>query len=522
MIKDGMIDEIQELKLSGYSFPEARDELRRRHTKVPCEKTLRKYYNMDAAPDDSHAKVRKAHAFDEEPFRTEILCILEMNPGCYMSSVYDVLTEKFVESGQYEILPGNEQTLRNYIRHLRESGQIAAKEEHRRLYDVMPTPDPGKKAQIDFGQYDCGDGLVVHFICIVLWHSRLLGVYAQDHKFSSEESCRALHRFTVKCGGRVEELVIDQDSVFVTDEICGEVFETKAFKDFLHEQDMRLWVCRKADPESKGCIENAVGFVKKRFFSARRFKSIDEVQRSLPAWVERANRRIHQGTYKVPQEEFEKVERQALRPMLPSVYEAAPLDLREAPVNGQPYVLYKAVKYSVPWSMCHTTAYIRVIGDKLHIYDSERQHVCTHTICTVKGAFIRLEEHRREPASDWIDTAERMRKRWNCVEFQHFVNGFKKENQERSLGRQLGAVERYLDERSPDRAFVAEVMAECCRGFRYTFTQFKEVYERCREREDAEGALLEADAGAKPAPSGDVATRSMQSYQEAFERRCAS
>jgi hypothetical protein len=42
MIKDGMIDEIQELKLSGYSFPEARDELRRRHTKVPCEKTLRK------------------------------------------------------------------------------------------------------------------------------------------------------------------------------------------------------------------------------------------------------------------------------------------------------------------------------------------------------------------------------------------------------------------------------------------------------------------------------------------------
>ena len=170
MIKDGMIEELQELKLSGYSFPEARDELRRRHMKVPCEKTLRKYYNMEAVPDDSHAKVRKGHAFDEEPFRSEILCILEMNPGCYMSSVYDVLIEEFVESGRYEILPGNEQTLRNYIRYLRESGQVEAKEERRRLYDVMPTPDPGKKAQIDFGQYDCGDGLVVHFICIVQRH----------------------------------------------------------------------------------------------------------------------------------------------------------------------------------------------------------------------------------------------------------------------------------------------------------------------------------------------------------------
>lgn len=91
-----------------------------------------------------------------------MLRILEMNPGCYMSSVYDVLIEKFVESGRYEILPGNEQTLRNYIRHLRGTGQVEAKEERRRLYDMMPTPDPGKKAQTDFGQYDCGNGLVVH------------------------------------------------------------------------------------------------------------------------------------------------------------------------------------------------------------------------------------------------------------------------------------------------------------------------------------------------------------------------
>lgn len=110
---------------------------------------------------------------------------------------------------------------------------------------------------------------------------------------------------------------------------------------------------------------------------------------------------------------------------------------------------------------------------------------------------MRLDEHRREPASDWIDTAERMRKRWNCVEFQHFINGFKKESPERSLGRQLGAVERYLDERSPDRAFVAEVMSICCRDFRYTFTQFREVYERC-EREA--GSRPEPAAGGRPSP----------------------
>ena len=518
MIQDKMIGEIQELKRSGYSFPEAYSELRRRHTKVPCEKTVRKYYNMERAPDDNHAKVRKGMAFDTEPFRGAVIDIVASNPGCYMSSVYDVLVEAFVESGKYPALPGNEQTLRNFIHHLERTGAIEQAPDRRRRYDVMDTPPPGEKAQVDFGQYDCGKGLTVHFMCVVLWHSRLLGVYAQDHRFNAEEACRALHRFSCKCGGRVKTLVIDQDSVFVSEEVYGEVFETATFKAFLEEQDMGLWVCTKADPESKGCVENAVGFTKKRFFSARIFSDIEEVQRRLPAWVERANARIHQGTFQVPRDVFARVEKQALRPMLPSLYEAAPLFLKDAPVNSQPYVLYKSVKYSVPWEMCYTNAYYRVIGDKLHIYDSNRRHVCTHDVCPVKGSFIRLEEHRKEPASDWIDTAERLRRKYDCVEFQRFVNGFKRENPERHLGKQLLAVERCLDDNHASRALAAEVIAACCRGYRYRYTQFKAVFDLLSDQ----GADDRANVVMLEAPAGDVETRDMQSYQAAFESRCAS
>ena len=368
---------------------------------------------------------------------------------------------------------------------------------------------------MDFGQWKCGGGLVAHFIVVVLWFSRLIGVFAQDHKFNAEEACRALHRFSCKCGGRVRTLVIDQDSVFVSEEVYGEVFETDAFRAFLAEQDMSLWVCRKGDPESKGLVENAVGFVKSSYFSARSFSCIDDVIRSLPAWVERKNRRIHQGTYQVPQRMFEDVERAALRPLLPSLYEAAPAGLVEAPVNSQPYVLHRAVKYSVPWEMCYTTAYKRVIGGKLRIYDDKRRYVCTHDVCEVRGAFIRLEEHRRQHASDWIDTAERMRRKWNCTEFQHFVNGFKKENEGRHLGEQLAAVERYLDEKRPTREFAAAVIAACCRDWRYRYTQFKAVYD-----------LMEAQSGSIASPvvevaAADVDTRGLESYRAAFEERCA-
>ncbi|MGN0908850.1 MAG: hypothetical protein ACI4NA_04455 [Succinivibrio sp.] len=517
MIQDSMINEIQELKLAGYSLAEAYGELKKRHKKVPTLKTVRKYYNMDAVPEDTHAALRKHMAFGDEPFASEIVRIAGQNPGCYMSSIYDVLVEIFVDSGRFEALPGNEQTLRNYIRHLRESGALPEPADSRRTYDVVDAPPPGEKAQVDFGQYDCGDGLTVHFIVIVLWHSRLLWAAAQDHKFNSEEACRAIYRFTCKVGGRVKTLVIDQDSVFVGSEVYGEDFETATFKAFLREQDMGLWVCRKADPESKGCVENAVGYVKKNYFSARTFRDVDEVVRTLPGWLERKNRRIHQGTRLVPATVFEQVERAALRPLLPSVYEVAPLFLEAAPVNSQPYVLHKSVKYSVPREMCYTTAYKRVIGDKLHIYDSNRRHVCTHDICPVKGSFRRLDEHRKQPASDWLDTAERMRVKWNCTEFQHFVNGFKRENEERNLGRQLAAVERFLDERGPDRALAAEVIAECCRGYRYRFTQFKEVYERVASSwEPGSRPTARARSG------GDaVAVRSMESYRKAFEERCA-
>ena len=67
---------------------------------------------MDIVPDDPGEKLAKTKTFDAEPFRSTILLILETNSGksfC-MSSVYDVLEEKFIENGTYDKLPGNVQS----------------------------------------------------------------------------------------------------------------------------------------------------------------------------------------------------------------------------------------------------------------------------------------------------------------------------------------------------------------------------------------------------------------------------
>lgn len=99
--------------------------------------------------------------------------------------------------------------------------------------------------QLDYGVQALNGGEHVHFLCIRMRRSRLLFVRAQDHRFNAIETCRT------------GELVIDQDSCMVANETLGEITETREFKAFLLEQDLRLWVLHKADPESKGSVLHA-------------------------------------------------------------------------------------------------------------------------------------------------------------------------------------------------------------------------------------------------------------------------
>ena len=509
MLRETMIQEIIDMKLKGYSINEIIEYYEGKPGKAPSKPTIRKYYNMDAVPTDLGTSLAKDKAFDEEPWKSAIVAILANNTKkCYGSSVYDVLVERFVENGGYEALPASERTLRAYIGYLEESGQIEDSGKEGRIYDhVFDTP-PGQQMLIDFGELRIKKGLAIHFICLLLRYSRMMCVFAQDHKYNSEEACRAIYNGFCKLGGRPSELVIDQDSVFVSSEYLGEIIEARVFKEFTKEQDLKLWVCNKGDPESKGPIENVVGFVKKNFFSARKIDCIDDVWRSLPGWVERKNKRIHQATFRVPEEVFEEIEGAALRPPLPSVYDTAVSSFVKVDVSSQQYIQYKSSKYSVPRKFCFKTVYYKAVGGKLHIYGPDMRYECTHDVNPCKGSVSRLPEHAKEENTDWLPVIERLRSRWNCYDFQHFINGFKKENP-RHLFKQLSAVEAFLESENPPKPLVAKVMAECCSRYRYQYTQFKAVYEQMGIRRTAhESTAMDA-----------VQRANLEAYQKAFLER---
>ncbi len=62
-----------------------------------------------------------------------------------------------------------------------------------------------------------------------------------------------------------------------------------------------MYVCRKADPESKGKIENLVGFVKKNFLQVRICDTLEDASCGLASWLSRrANGRISSATGMIP------------------------------------------------------------------------------------------------------------------------------------------------------------------------------------------------------------------------------
>lgn len=515
MLTKQLMQEIQDLKLRGYTKTDIISYYLEKGLKPPSRPTISKYYDMDVVPDNPRARLEKDKAFDMSPFREAIIAILQSNSrkDFCVSSVYDLLQEKFIEHGDFRFLPGNEQTLRNYVRHLECTGAVIYETEHRRTYDYVFDTPPGEQILIDFGELTLTAKSSIHFICLLLRYSRLLCVYAQGHKYNATEACQAIYRGFCRLGGRPGVLVIDQDAVFVASETYGEVIKTRVFEEFCAEQELKLWVCNKADPQSKGPVENSVGFVKKNFFSARKITCVDDAWRSLPGWLERKNSRIHRTTLHIPQAVFRDIEKQALKPMVPSVYETSPNSFLSYDIAAIPYVLYKSCKYSVPEEYAFRTVNFKVVGEKIHIYDENRRFICCHYLSERKGSVNKLDGHGRAEPTDWIEAMERMRKRWDCYDFQHFINGVKKENP-RHVAKQLRAIEQFLEKEGPERCLVAEVMKECCNKYRYQFSQFKAVYALVKA-----GHSLPDDGSVAACPAVGVEYKDLAPYSKAFQAR---
>jgi len=372
-------------------------------------KTVRKYFNMTLSEYLEYKRKLEDKSKVFEAYKDEILALMKVNKSVknnkvYCSSIYDVLEEKHGK------LPGSDRTLRNYISFLKKSSDYDESKGIRLYQDVEDLPY-GHQLQLDFGEQRIETGEKVFIFATVLSASRFKYVSVQNRPFRTVDVIEhLLNNFDI-IGGIPNEIVIDQDKLMVVSENDGDIILTKAFKDFKNEQGFNLYVCRKADPETKGKVENLVKYVKTSFFSAREFSSLNEIPKRLNNWLVRtANGKISKATGCIPSDLIE-YERQALKSLRPSIYRKENfIDREKRRVNEKSCISVGSSFYSVPKKYIKKEVWIYKTETELYIYTAiDGELIANHKLSLISGKTVIDKRHIEDRSISAITLKEKLK-----------------------------------------------------------------------------------------------------------------
>jgi len=514
MIRERMYKQIQNFKRQGYSQKEVAEVL------GIDLKTAAKYYRMDEGQFRSY---RREHMFRDKVFEEYERAILEVYKEnefarLNMAAVYDYLEER------YGVLPANEQTLRNYIDYLIQTGKLSLAEKIR-IYRKVPELPFGRQMQLDFGQYRLRSGVKLYILAALLSASRYKYVIFQGHPFRTKEVIHHLLSCFSYFGGVPEEMVIDQDNLMVVSENAGDIIFTEEFKYFIQEQEIGMYVCRAADPESKGKIESLIKYVKRNFLAIRDFKSVEEANKSLSTWLRRrANGKISQATKQIPALLIE-YEREKLRPVRNSIFRKdSLLGREERNANGKAYISVEACMYQLPLKYRNRTVEIYVTREKLFVFDLYTgAEILSYDLSPIPGKIISKREYMREKEKTAQELKAIVSDMFEGESWKRFTEKNFKRFQ-RYVRDQCLEAKRYFMGQEIELEVLEQALRYCLENDTLSFSNLNDTYVYFkRESERGNGAFrqlqsLEWESQAHHEPL-DVSKRSLSLYKELITKR---
>ena len=466
MKKRKMYKQIQTFKRQGHSRNKIAMELEIN------PRTATKYYNMN---EDDFREYRTDHLFRDRSFEEYKMGILEVYAKndfrkLNMSSVYDYLEERYGD------LPGNEKTLRNFISYLLQTDKLTLNK-NIRTYSKVPELPFGKQMQLDFGQYICRSSLKLFIFAAVLSASRYKYVVFQDHPFKTREIIDHLLNCFDYYGGMPKEIVIDQDSLMVVSENAGDIIYTADYKFFIEEQEIRMYVCRKSDPESKGKIENVIKYIKYNFFNTRDFLNIDEANKSVFKWLKRrANGKISQATKQIPAFLIEN-EREHLRKVRNSIFRKGSLIGREERlVNEKDCISVNACGYQLPPKYRNKTVEIYTTAHKLFIFDLYTgEEIVEYDLSLIPGKNISKREFRREKGKTVKELKEQVTGLFEEESWKQFTTANFKAFP-RYVRDQCVEAKKYFFDKDIDIVILGRALEYCLENNTPSFTNLNDTY----------------------------------------------
>jgi hypothetical protein len=236
----------------------------------------------------------------------------------------------------------------------------------------------------------------VYAAAFLLSASRYKYAEMQSRPFTAADLVNVSHNCFRYFGGMPREMVFDQDSIVCVSENAGNIVYTYEFEKFRQETKMTIYMCRGADPESKGKIENTVKYIKGNFLSNRLFVDDDILNGSCLEWLSRtANAKVHGTTKRIPAEVF-KEECEHLRPLTGCDETVRPVVCRT--VRKDNTILYDSNRYSVPLGTYNSQPEVRIETKEgvLYIQTVFGEPICEHRIAGGRGLLIQSKSHTRD------------------------------------------------------------------------------------------------------------------------------
>jgi transposase len=292
--------------------------------------------------------------------------------------------------------PGGYTILTDYLRPLRQEARSVAVRR-------FETP-PGKQAQVDWGDlgeivHTDGTRQKLYGFVMTLGHSRAMFCdIATDQKLPNlvrmhEAAFEAL-------GGIPEEILYDNTKTVVLKlltegvDVRGELRLNPAFADFARYWGFVPRLCRPYRPQTKGKVENGIGYLRKNFLCGRTASSLEDLRSQLRVWTaDVANRRVHGTTHRIVAEAWEE-EKPQLHPLLsrrgyPLVVESIRRVSRDA------YISYRGNRYSVPWQNAGKEVLVREVSDQIEIV-RDKTTLAVHLRCNGSNQLVTVAAHHAD------------------------------------------------------------------------------------------------------------------------------
>ena len=463
-----MYYEIQSLKEMGLKVSQIARRL------GVCRNTV--YAYLDATPEDVEKlnQDRQTRQKKLGAYGPEITGWLKSFPDLSAAQVLDWLMEK------HTMINACEGTVRNYVRWLREEHNIP-KIIDRRQYEAIEDPPMGYQSQMDFGETKLLDAsrqpVRLWFIGFVLAHSRYKYVEWLARPFTTRDVIQAHENAFKYYGGMPKEIVYDQDHLILVSENHGDLILTREFAQYVTKRRFKIYMCRKQDPETKGRIENVIGFVKKNFVRNRVFHHIDKLNEECWAWLDRTgNGKIHNTTKKIPAQVFVE-ERKHLTPVTEKI------DQQNIPVTGSISISvkknntfsYDGNRYSVPlgtYKDPETFTYLDLseVGTLKVIAPQTGEVIARHPICRDKGKLIKNNNHGRDKSRKIQELINQVIEKYQDLpEFEPFLEGIRT-SKPRYVRDQLQLIQSAV--RDAEKTVIEKALHYCLRNKLFSASDF--------------------------------------------------